>query len=135
MRTALRALALLPLAACMGTSPPESEEIEVSPEQGAVLFAQNCASCHGADARGGEGPDLTGIAGRNDGDFPWEDVLSTIDGYGAHGRAMPEFGASDLGPLVNVEVQGLGIPVPADLLSLGMFVNSVQDPPSNPLER
>lgn len=27
---------------------------------GEALFADNCASCHGADATGGSGPDLTG---------------------------------------------------------------------------
>lgn len=27
---------------------------------GETLFADNCASCHGADATGGSGPDLTG---------------------------------------------------------------------------
>jgi cytochrome c oxidase cbb3-type subunit 3 len=29
--------------------------------QGQKLFAMNCAHCHGADARGDEGPDLHGI--------------------------------------------------------------------------
>jgi mono/diheme cytochrome c family protein len=136
-RTRALALTLLagPLTACMGTAPPAAEEVDVSPTRGAALFAASCASCHGEGAAGGAGPDLTTIAARNDGDFPWEHVLSTIDGYGTHGRAMPEFGARDLGPLVNVEYRGLGTPVPADLLSLGMFIDSVQDPPSNPIRR
>jgi mono/diheme cytochrome c family protein len=123
----LRALALLPLAACTGIGAPDTREPDVSPEAGAVLFAANCAACHGAAATGGRGPDLTTIAASDGGDFPWARVLSTIDGYGTHGRAMPEFGAGDLGPTVVVEHEGLGTPVPADLLSLGMFIESVQN--------
>lgn len=30
-------------------------------EQGKRLFAQNCSACHGADAGGGDGPDLHGV--------------------------------------------------------------------------
>jgi len=30
-------------------------------EQGRHLFSQNCAHCHGEDARGDEGPDLHGV--------------------------------------------------------------------------
>lgn len=32
------------------------------PEQGKLLFAQNCSACHGADAGGGDGPNLHGVA-------------------------------------------------------------------------
>jgi menaquinol-cytochrome c reductase cytochrome b/c subunit len=35
-------------------------ELEGDPAAGETLFAANCASCHGADATGGSGPDLTG---------------------------------------------------------------------------
>jgi len=31
-------------------------------ERGNTLFILNCAHCHGADARGDEGPDLHGVA-------------------------------------------------------------------------
>ena len=30
-------------------------------KSGRVVFLQNCAHCHGADARGAEGPDLHGL--------------------------------------------------------------------------
>jgi len=30
-------------------------------QKGYTLFMQNCAHCHGADARGDEGPDLHGV--------------------------------------------------------------------------
>jgi hypothetical protein len=62
--------------------------------------------------------------------FPRDAVMSTIDGYGraggSHG-AMPEFGAGDLGPLVQVEADGLSTPVPADLLALTNYLESIQD--------
>ncbi len=31
-------------------------------QKGYTLFMQNCAHCHGSDARGDEGPDLHGVA-------------------------------------------------------------------------
>jgi hypothetical protein len=40
---------------------------------------------------------------------------------------MPEFGADDLGPLVVVEVEdGIGTPIPADLIALSEYLRSVQ---------
>ncbi len=60
-------------------------------EIGGRLFANNCASCHGSDARGGKGyPNLT------DGDWLYggapENIVQTI----THGRvgAMPPLGAA-----------------------------------------
>jgi len=64
------------------------------PKSGATLFAQNCAICHGANARGAGAaavnleqvpPDLTLIAERNGGLFPSDDVLAKIHGYGGRG--------------------------------------------------
>lgn len=68
-------------------------------------FVRHCGACHGADGKG-DGPivpllkekpaDLTGIAQRNGGDFPfWEtfqmiDGRAPIDGHG--GREMPVWG-------------------------------------------
>ena len=120
-------LAVIGLAACV-------EE----PETGADIFAVECASCHGADARG-DGPyardletappDLTLIASRNGGVFPRDQVMSTIDGLqrDAHfSMAMPEFGAGDLGATVIVENDGLGTPVPTKLLLLTDYIELLQ---------
>ena len=68
-------------------------------------FTKHCGACHGADGKG-DGPivpllkekpaDLTGIAKRNGGEFPfWEtfrmiDGREPIDGHG--GREMPVWG-------------------------------------------
>jgi len=74
-------------------------------EVGRTEFAQYCASCHGADARGA-GPvatvlitppaDLTGIAARRGGAFPADEIAAWIDGRlapPAHGtREMPVWG-------------------------------------------
>ena len=125
----LAPLALLLLGACV-------DEPEVS---GAMLFAENCAACHGADAMGSgpmasglspQPPNLTGLAAANGGVFPRDYVMSTIDGYsrGAHtAAAMPEFGAGDMGDTVIVEgPDGLGTPVPVQLLALADYLESVQ---------
>ena len=77
-----------------------------NPFNGADIFRQYCASCHGADARG-RGPasvalkhavpDLTRISQRNQGKFPVEQVKKVIaggeEGPIAHGnREMPIWG-------------------------------------------
>lgn len=130
----MRAMALtgaLILGACTAPQMP-------GPSEGARLFAQNCAACHGADARGagpeslGLGtvpPDLTRIAARNGGTFPRARVLSVIDGYrqGTHpDRIMPEFGATLSGDLVPLEVDGVMTPTPRALAALLAYLESVQ---------
>ena len=120
-------LAVLGAAACV-------EE----PIDGRVAYQENCASCHGVDAKG-DGPiaaglttappDLTMIAARNGGVFPTDQVMSTIDGLdrGEHfSTAMPEFGAGDMGATVIVEEDGLGTPVPMQLLALAEYLESIQ---------
>ena len=120
-------LAVLGAAACV-------EE----PIDGRAAYLENCASCHGVDARG-DGPiaaglatappDLTMIAARNGGVFPTDQVMSTIDGLdrGEHfSTAMPEFGAGDMGATVIVEEGGLGTPVPMQLLALAEYLESIQ---------
>lgn len=125
----LGVLVLPLLAACVA-------ETEVP--DGALLFAENCVACHGADAKGGgpaaagldvPPPDLTMIAERNGGVFSRNQVASIIDGLdrGAHfSAAMPEFGAIDLGPLVMTDEDGSPVPIPADLLALTEYLEAIQ---------
>lgn len=133
-RTAAALLAIAAsLAACAPQDMPEAPE-------GQRLFAENCAACHGADARGAgpeslglgkSAPDLTVLARGNGGTFPTASVLSTIDGYaqGSHpGRAMPEFGASLGGMLVPLEVDGVLTPTPRALVALLRYLEAVQVP-------
>lgn len=110
------------LAACTMPDMPE-------PPEGAALFARNCVSCHGADAQGGVGPDLTKITRRNGGTFPVASVLSQIDGYGkgSAAEAMPEFGLLLQGDLIPVEVEGTLTPTPRPLAALLAYLQSVQD--------
>lgn len=72
---------------------------------GKSMFKQYCAACHGADAKGRgpatptlnmRVPDLTTLAKRHDGKFPYEYVESVLrfgPGFAAHGSAeMPVWG-------------------------------------------
>ncbi|TFL19372.1 c-type cytochrome [Jannaschia formosa] len=122
----MRALPLiLLLAACQPGGPPTEAQVDAT--RGAALFAQDCAECHGADGTGGVGPDLTGL-GRGDA-FPLMRVMAQIDGLGRHGdpdAVMPEFGARGMGDTVIVEHEGLGTPVPADLLALATYLRTIQ---------
>ncbi len=72
--------------------------------EGALIYLQRCATCHGAEAQGG-GPmapallvqpkDLTALAAENDGVFPLLRVIRRIDGRDplvSHGSDMPVYG-------------------------------------------
>jgi mono/diheme cytochrome c family protein len=74
------------------------------PLDGAAIYGDFCATCHGAEGRGDgpmadvlavEVPDLTRIAARAGGAFPRYDVVAKIDGRDpvvSHGGAMPVWG-------------------------------------------
>ena len=102
---------LLAVAACSACVTAREEPSIPDPDPwlvgvGAELFATQCASCHGVDARGG-GPaasalgtppaDLTRIAASGGGVFPESSIARLIDGrfdLPAHGsREMPIWGA------------------------------------------
>ena len=124
-----RATALLPLilVACQETLPTAED---VGAERGAALFAAQCSECHGADGRGGVGPDLTTIRTRNGGTFPQGRVMAQIDGLGRHGdpdAVMPEFGADGMGDTVVAEVDGEAVPVPEELLALATYLEGIQN--------
>lgn len=110
-----------------------------APSDGRALFMENCAVCHGADAKGNgpmaramakAPPDLTLIALRNGGDFPSVRVLSTIDGYtksSLSGPGMPEFGALLDGELVPLDTgDGVLTPTPRKLVALLEYIQSIQ---------
>jgi len=73
-------------------------------DEGARLYSQYCATCHGVDATGAgpmapalvlQPPDLTQLSTRNDGVFPTARVAMRIDGRDplvAHGSPMPVYG-------------------------------------------
>ncbi|HEY1264096.1 MAG TPA: cytochrome c [Terriglobales bacterium] len=101
---AAAALLFILLAAAQG--PPPVPAAEVNSLEGAAIYKQHCATCHGMDARGhgpmsmalkARTPDLTRIAQRNGGKFPSRRVRTTIEGASAdasaHGnREMPVWG-------------------------------------------
>jgi mono/diheme cytochrome c family protein len=100
-------------------------------------FADHCASCHGADARG-DGPaaaglnvppsDLTRISARNGGSFPLVEVMSQIDGYTRGPSAMPEFGGLLLeDEMVMVETSpGVQTPTPERLVLMARYLETLQ---------
>ena len=131
----MRTIAILTaaaLAACAQTvSMPDASE-------GAVLYAENCAQCHGASGTG-DGPwaagmtpppsDLTQLM--MDSTFPRAHVLSVIDGYDRTdlpGKEMPEFGLLLEGDTVPVDLgDGVLTPTPRPLAALMAYLESIQD--------
>ena len=135
----IAAMALV--AGCMAREPADRDAV-APVSMGAEIYAQDCAACHGAAARGdgpaaagldpAAPPDLTAIAARNGGDFPLAEVMSTIDGYtedgSTHERAMPEFGADLSGRTVLFDTgDGIPTPTPEWLVALGTYLQSIQD--------
>jgi hypothetical protein len=126
----------LGLAGCVSQEMP-------GPGEGAELFVENCAMCHGPAGRGdgdlareiraelGRPPtDLTRLARRTKGRFQRAEVLSYIDGY-TRGRLpdqnMPEFGLLLEGPTVPVDTgDGVLSPVPRPLAALMVYLENIQ---------
>src|SRR6056297_2702576 len=74
-------------------------------DAGKQEYMDACASCHGESGAGDgplaelmtvEVPDLTKIAARNDGAFPFQQIFMVVDGRSGvrgHGYPMPVWGA------------------------------------------
>ena len=130
--------ATVSIAACTPSLDEPDLDDRVTATRGAQFFSENCAVCHGADARGSDvghpsgirPPDLTRLSYRNGGTFPTIDAMATVYGPAYHesrGTYMPRFGMGDLGPMVVVEIEdGIGTPVPADLVALNAYLQSIQ---------
>ncbi|KNG91865.1 hypothetical protein ATO11_20430 [Pseudaestuariivita atlantica] len=109
---------------------------------GEQLFESNCASCHGVTGRG-DGPlakglrtapaDLTQIAARRDGVWPMLEVMSILDGYLKKTNPrndMPVFDDFLVGRMVDFETgNGLTTLVPAKLIAMANYLETLQDPP------
>lgn len=108
MRDAGRIRALLWIVLLLGAPARDA----LASETGRTLYVRYCASCHGV-AGTGDGParsafktpptDLTGLAARAGGTFPFAEVMKAIDGrrqVAAHGsREMPVWGERFRGEL------------------------------------
>ncbi|RPI32744.1 MAG: hypothetical protein EHM70_08140 [Chloroflexota bacterium] len=78
-------------------------EVEGDPNQGAVLFDQNCAVCHGPDGRGRVGANLARDWSSIRPDLQ---VKTTIE-KGVEGSAMPAWSQENGGPLSEQEINHL----------------------------
>lgn len=130
-KTTLATLLLVPalLIAGLAACGPRS----TTAQTGQSLFAQNCATCHGADGRGGaQIPDLTGLSLRADGTFPHIRVLDKLDGY-ARGQTayagvqMPEFSNLLTGTLTRVNTRdGVSRQYPEHMVALAAWLGRIQ---------
>ncbi len=137
-RTAIAVLALSGLAACQ-IEGDGSEAAMPGATDGARLYQEYCAACHGVEGKG-DGPmaramrkpprDLTLMAVRNGDVYPTARVLSTIDGYtksDLSGPGMPEFGQLLRGDLVPYDTgDGIQTPTPRTLVALTEYLRTIQ---------
>ncbi|MGI8575483.1 MAG: cytochrome c [Egibacteraceae bacterium] len=94
----------------------------VSLQEGEELYTDRCATCHGADAKGGAAesiydgqdawiaPNLTTIAGRYEDSRIVDDVrqyISTTLHRGRAGTPMPAWGAEYGGPLTDQQIESI----------------------------
>ena len=108
---------------------------------GAEEYGMSCAACHGADGRG-DGPmahvlkvqpaDLTAIAKRNNGKFPFERIVKIIDGrqlIKGHGpREMPVWGARyEMDVAKNYGPHGSEQLVKSRVETLAHYLESIQE--------
>jgi mono/diheme cytochrome c family protein len=70
------------VAALVGSATASAAGEDPAIAQGKKIYGEYCASCHGADGKGvsGKGNDLTQIAKKNGGTFPFYDVMLQITG-------------------------------------------------------
>jgi mono/diheme cytochrome c family protein len=134
MRLPALLLALLSPAVALAQEAPRDLVL------GAETYAAACAGCHGAEGRG-DGPlaglmtvpvpDLTGLAARAGGDFPWLRVIHTIDGrtgLRGHGGPMPIFGALFTGDTAVADApDGSPVMVSARVLALVQYLETLQE--------
>jgi len=110
---------------------------------GRAIYRDFCVSCHGESGKGdgpavagldAPPPDLTTLSARNNGMFPRNYVISTIDGYTRRASGgelvMPEFGTFlQAGQLVLLDTgDGIRTPTPERLVALAAYIETLQAP-------
>lgn len=95
-----------------------------------------CVTCHGGSGQG-NGPlaedlpvapaDLTRLAARNDGVFPYSGVMARVYGYPGQFHVMPEFGPILEGPTVMWrDERGDVVETPRALLDIARYLETLQ---------
>ena len=106
---------MLMFAACLCAQPGLGDAAAI--RAGAAIYGQRCGACHGADARGGEAPNLTRSALVATGAA--KDLFNTVRN-GIRGTEMPPFALPDeqiwqiVAHLYSVARPGMGAPVAGD---------------------
>lgn len=95
-------------------------EVEGDPNNGAALFDQNCAVCHGADGRGRVGAQLAKTWSSIRPDLG---IKATIE-RGVEGAVMPAWSQANGGPLTDTEIN--------DLTAFILTLPQVTTPPDQP---
>lgn len=102
-------------------------------------FIVACAGCHGESGMGDgpfaellsiSTPSLLGLAKANDGQFPFQDILATIDGRDgvrAHGSTMPIWGDRFVASATSQRGETAELVARGRILSLVYYLQSIQD--------
>jgi hypothetical protein len=123
------------LVAMVAAMPAGAQDLAL----GEATFLSACAGCHGEAADGDgpmteiltvEVPDLTGLAVRNGGTFPWLRTVHMVDGttgLRAHGGPMPVFGTIFEGDTAVADApDGTPVIMSARVLAVVEYLQSLQ---------
>lgn len=130
------------LLICLALAFSPSYGLSQDLSRGSVLFEQQCAVCHGEDARGNgtmadefeiQPSDLTQIKNNARGTFPTSLVIAKIDGrvpLMAYGTPMPIFGPFFEGKGVTIRGEdGILIMTSQPVIDLVEFLKAIQVEP------
>ncbi len=124
------------LCALLAPLPVMAQDREV--ELGKQEYLVACAGCHGESAMGDgpiagllnvSTPNLLELSQANDGVFPFEAVLTTIDGTGgarAHGSTMPIWGERFQTSAMSQRGETADMVAMGRILSLAYYLRSIQ---------
>lgn len=125
------------ICASLATTGLMAQDREV--ELGMQEYRVACAGCHGESAMGDgplaellniSTPDLLTLAQSNDGEFPYEAILTTIDGRDgvrAHGSSMPIWGERFQSSATSQRGETEEMVARGRILSLVYYLQSIQN--------
>ena len=134
----MKRMSFIVASLCVSFAPMALMAQDRAVELGKQEYLVACAGCHGESAMGDgplagllniSTPNLSELAQANDGSFPYETVLTTIDGRDgvrAHGSTMPIWGERFQSSATSQRGETAEMVAKGRILSLVYYLQSIQ---------